>query len=151
MTLSIPAQTFAGDPGGDVFSLARHAVGGSGWTGAWTTTSSGQPPFATIYDQQGTPGALAQSGANGAAGATSKVTHDLLSVSGENVPLNLCGTAADVIRLAGFGPTLDSFADVLAATTATAQGALIQTSATSSVLLVGLTVASLQADDFPFS
>lgn len=66
VTLSIPAQTFAGDPCGDVVSLARHAVGGSGWTGTWTTTSSGPSPFTTIYDQQGTPGGLAQSGANGA-------------------------------------------------------------------------------------
>lgn len=85
------------------------------------------------------------------AGATATVTHDLLSVTGENVLLNLHGTAADVIRLAGFGPTLDSFSDVLSAANATAQGALIQTSARSSVPLVGLTVASLQADDFPFS
>ncbi len=56
----------------------------------------------------------------------------------------------DVIRLTGFGGGLDSFADVLVATTDTAAGALIQTSATSSILLAGVTEASLQANDFLF-
>jgi hypothetical protein len=59
--------------------------------------------------------------------------------------------ANDVIRLTGFGPALDSFAEVQAVTTSTANGALIQTSATSSILLAGMSAASLQADDFLFS
>ena len=58
--------------------------------------------------------------------------------------------ALDVIRLAGFGPGLDSFAEVLAATTNSGFGALIQTSSTSSILLPTLLKESLLADDFTF-
>jgi hypothetical protein len=58
--------------------------------------------------------------------------------------------ADDVVRLRGFGPALDSFAEVLAVATQAANGVLIQTSATSSVLLAGLTLAQLAADDFAF-
>lgn len=58
--------------------------------------------------------------------------------------------AEDVIRLAGFGANLNSFAEVLAAASDTAEGVLIQTRATSSILLAGLTEAQLAADDFLF-
>lgn len=56
----------------------------------------------------------------------------------------------DVVRLRGFGSGLDSFAEVLAATTDTAQGARIDTGAGSSILLAGVPEASLAADDFAF-
>jgi hypothetical protein len=59
--------------------------------------------------------------------------------------------AVDVIRLKGFGTGLDSFADVLSHTTdVLGSGALIQTGLGSSILLVGVTVAQLQTDDFAF-
>ncbi len=56
----------------------------------------------------------------------------------------------DVIQLRGFGPVLNDFADVLAAATQVAGGVRIQTSATSSVLLTGLRIADLEANDFLF-
>jgi hypothetical protein len=56
----------------------------------------------------------------------------------------------DVIALRGFGGPLNSFNDVLAAATQQATGVLIQTSATSSVFLLGLRLADLQATDFLF-
>jgi hypothetical protein len=58
--------------------------------------------------------------------------------------------AADVIRLRGFGAAPDSLAEVLAAATDTGAGVLIQTSATSSILIAGVLVAALVADDFVF-
>lgn len=58
--------------------------------------------------------------------------------------------ADDVISLRGFGQRLDSLAEVLAAAADTGLGVRIQTSATSSILLAGLTEASLTADDFRF-
>jgi hypothetical protein len=56
----------------------------------------------------------------------------------------------DVIRFRGFGPVLNDFADVLAAATQVAGGVLIRTSATSSVLLSGVQIADLAANDFVF-
>lgn len=58
--------------------------------------------------------------------------------------------ADDTIRLAGFGPGLDSLADVLNVTSDTSAGALIQSSANSSILLAGLSKASLQMGDVLF-
>ena len=55
----------------------------------------------------------------------------------------------DTIRLAGFGPAIDKFAEVLAAATGTGQGSLIQ-SPTRSILLLAVTAAFLTADDFAF-
>jgi hypothetical protein len=185
VTLSIPVQTFTGDPGGDIVNLSRHAVGGSGgggggggggetaqgtvtyssgpgfsrtdavygpsgnagaggfagaagsakttfanlvfnmgggttsqntvalqgtawggqggfggspgaggssnWAGTWISTSSGVPPFSQIYDQRGTSGAAGLDGANGAAGGSARVEHTNLTVTGENVLVNLYG------------------------------------------------------------
>ena len=58
--------------------------------------------------------------------------------------------AEDVIALRGFGPARDEFAEVLAAATQVAGGVLIQTGAASSVLLTGVRIADLQANDFLF-
>jgi hypothetical protein len=59
--------------------------------------------------------------------------------------------ANDRITLSGFGPALDSFADVLAAASDVSGGVRIVTGAGSSVLIAGATEAQLQADDFLFS
>jgi hypothetical protein len=58
--------------------------------------------------------------------------------------------ANDVVELRGFGPALNSFADVRAAATQVAGGTRIETSANSSVLLVGTQIGTLRADDFIF-
>jgi hypothetical protein len=56
----------------------------------------------------------------------------------------------DVIVLRGFGPSLNDFADVLAASTQQRTGVLIQTSPTSSIFLSGVLLVDLQATDFLF-
>lgn len=58
--------------------------------------------------------------------------------------------AGDVIALAGFGPGLDSFAEVQAATTQTAGGARIATGTGTDVLLANFSSANLTADMFAF-
>ncbi len=62
----------------------------------------------------------------------------------------LFDNAQDLIVLSGYGPTMDEFAEVLAAATQVAGGVRIQTSAASSLLLTGIRIADLQADDFLF-
>jgi hypothetical protein len=56
----------------------------------------------------------------------------------------------DIVRLQGFGPTLNSFAEVLAATSDTAQGALLRMAPDKTVLIAGVVKASLASDDFLF-
>jgi hypothetical protein len=58
--------------------------------------------------------------------------------------------AGDIIQLRGFGPQLNSFAEVLLATVDTPAGALITTSPLSSILLAGVAEASLSADMFRY-
>lgn len=58
--------------------------------------------------------------------------------------------AGDTLRLLGFGSSLNSFAEVQAVTTQTAQGALIDTGGGTSILLQGVAAASLAADMFGF-
>jgi hypothetical protein len=59
-------------------------------------------------------------------------------------------TTDDVVVLSGFGPALDEFPEVLAAATQRADGVLLRTGATSTVLLEGALIANLGADDFAF-
>jgi hypothetical protein len=59
-------------------------------------------------------------------------------------------SAADRIVLAGFGRPLDTFAEVLAATTQTAGGALINFDRAHTVLLAGVATSSLTASQFSF-
>jgi hypothetical protein len=59
--------------------------------------------------------------------------------------------ANDRITLTGFGAALDSYAEVLAAASNVSGGVRIVTGVDSSVLLAGMTVAQLQADDFLFA
>jgi hypothetical protein len=59
-----------------------------------------------------------------------------------------------VVRLLGFGLTLDSFADLLARATEVggfAPGVIVATGANSSLMLSGLTLATLDASDFLFA
>ncbi|MEH3099100.1 cadherin domain-containing protein [Sphingomonas adhaesiva] len=61
------------------------------------------------------------------------------------------GTAtADVVVLKGFGPALDSFAEVMAAATQVGADTVIATGAGSSITLLGVARADLKADDFYF-
>lgn len=60
-------------------------------------------------------------------------------------------TPGDKLRLAGFGPAIDSFAEVQAISSQDAAGVLIQLSPSASVLLENRTLASLTAEDFLFA
>lgn len=57
----------------------------------------------------------------------------------------------DVIALIGFGPAIDSFADVMARTQARDGGSVIATSATSSIFIGNLAPSQLTADMFIFA
>ncbi|MEH3036622.1 MAG: cadherin domain-containing protein [Sphingomonas adhaesiva] len=57
---------------------------------------------------------------------------------------------ADVVVLKGFGPALDSFAEVMAAATQVGADTVIATGAGSSITLLGVARADLKADDFYF-
>jgi hypothetical protein len=58
--------------------------------------------------------------------------------------------ADEELSLRGFGPALDEFADVLAATIQTAQGALIDTGGGNTILLQHIAKSALTADMFSF-
>lgn len=68
------------------------------------------------------------------------------ALPGHDVIVDL--SPGDEIRLKGFGKTLDSFAEILAITSDTGLGALLATGPDSSVLLVGVSKASLTPDIF---
>lgn len=62
----------------------------------------------------------------------------------------LFDNAQDLIVLQGYGPTMDEFAEVIAAATQVAGGVRIQTSLTSSLLVTGVRIGDLGSDDFLF-
>lgn len=59
--------------------------------------------------------------------------------------------AGDVIRLLGFGPTLDTFTEVINASTQVGGDVVINLGAGQSITLVGVTLGALAADDFSFT
>jgi Ca2+-binding RTX toxin-like protein len=57
---------------------------------------------------------------------------------------------ADVIRITGYGAALNSFAEILAATTQVGADSVINLGGANTITLIGITKTSLVADDFQF-
>lgn len=157
-TFTVARNAFDGGPGTDTFSLGNAFTDGQPdllfnvHTGTWRVGARGFNTMTGFEQFNGGAGhdrfidGVGNQTYDGRSGAD---RFDFVAGrAGNDVVRGL--EPEDVVALRGFGPALNSFAEVLNAATQRFDGVLIQTSATSSVLLAGVQIASLVADDFVF-
>jgi serralysin len=91
-------------------------------------------------------------GADTLSGGAGNDKFEFTGASGADRITDFAGGAGsgDVIRLVGYGPALDSFAEVIAATAQSGANAVITLGPGAVVTLLGVDKASLAADDFLF-
>jgi GH24 family phage-related lysozyme (muramidase) len=154
VVVRLSTQTVSGDIAtGDVISDFERVLGGAG--GDLIVGSDGVANYlaggAGSDNLQGLSGNDYLVGGTGNDTLTGGAGNDRFEFAGAiGVDVITDFGAGDVIRFVGYGPALDSFAEVLAATTQFGADAVVNLGGGASITLAGVQKSSLAADDFIF-